>query len=209
MNEPTFFHLIDNDPASQHHIAQIARQHAIMCHKHASIAEFLADNRRTGPVMLHDNETRSRVPELLRQLARAASWAGVIGFCSAPQVDKVVQAMKAGALSFHEAPRSALELRTILVSSQEEFLRSYELNNRKARAQIDLERLSERERQVLDRLVKGGSNKDIARDLNISHRTVEIHRTNMMGKLGARSAAEAIRLHLDAGIAEKIPALAA
>lgn len=61
-----------------------------------------------------------------------------------------------------------------------------------------IEDLSEREREVLDLLVDGGSNKRIARELSISPRTVEIHRANMMQKLGAGHVAEAIRLRLDA-----------
>ena len=61
-----------------------------------------------------------------------------------------------------------------------------------------LSNLSGREREVLEGLTNGGSNKDIARILSISPRTVEIHRANMMNKLGARHAAEAIRISLEA-----------
>ena len=62
--------------------------------------------------------------------------------------------------------------------------------------------LSNREREVLDRLTQGCSNKVIARDLDISPRTVEIHRGNMMEKLGARHAAEAVRLQLEASLVD-------
>jgi DNA-binding NarL/FixJ family response regulator len=55
-----------------------------------------------------------------------------------------------------------------------------------------------REREVLERLTKGYSNKAIARELEISPRTVEIHRMKMMGKLGARHAADAVRCSLEA-----------
>jgi DNA-binding CsgD family transcriptional regulator len=54
---------------------------------------------------------------------------------------------------------------------------------------------------VLDWLTEGRSNKAIARELDISPRTVEIHRANMMHKLGANHAAEAVRVRLDAQIA--------
>lgn len=60
--------------------------------------------------------------------------------------------------------------------------------------------LSAREREVLDWLADGSSNKVIARELDISPRTVEIHRANMMNKLGANHAAEAVRLKLEAKI---------
>ena len=63
-----------------------------------------------------------------------------------------------------------------------------------------IENLSAREREVLDWLAQGSSNKTIARELDISPRTVEIHRANMMSKLGASHAAEAVRLRIEAGL---------
>ena len=60
--------------------------------------------------------------------------------------------------------------------------------------------------QVLDWLAEGSSNKAIARELDISPRTVEIHRANMMNKLGARHAAEAVRLRLEAKLEPKLRA---
>ena len=65
-----------------------------------------------------------------------------------------------------------------------------------ARSKLSL--LTQRETEVLDLLVAGSSNKQIARDLEISPRTVEIHRANMMAKLGANHAADAVRLRLEA-----------
>ncbi|WP_232366704.1 response regulator transcription factor [Alteripontixanthobacter muriae] len=61
-----------------------------------------------------------------------------------------------------------------------------------------LSALSGHEREVLDWLSRGSSNKNIARELDISPRTVEIHRANMMSKLGANHAADAVRLRLEA-----------
>lgn len=59
---------------------------------------------------------------------------------------------------------------------------------------------------MLDWLAEGSSNKAIARELDISPRTVEIHRANMMTKLGARHAAEAVRLKLEAKLEPKVNA---
>ena len=57
--------------------------------------------------------------------------------------------------------------------------------------------LTEREREVMDLIVKGLSSKVIAQTLGISYRTVELHRSHILGKLGVRSVAELIRLSLD------------
>jgi DNA-binding CsgD family transcriptional regulator len=65
--------------------------------------------------------------------------------------------------------------------------------------------LSKREREVLELLSLGSSNKIIARELSISPRTVEIHRANMMTKLRAGHAAEAVRLWLQSGLEADVP----
>ena len=68
----------------------------------------------------------------------------------------------------------------------------------KAEIRRKIESLSARERQVLDGLVAGNPNKRIAYDLGISPRTVEIHRANMLTKLGANHTSEAIRIAIEA-----------
>ena len=78
-----------------------------------------------------------------------------------------------------------------------------EARRRMIEARNRISNLSRREREVLDWLAEGSSNKAIARELEISPRTVEIHRANMMSKLGARHAAEAVRLKLEAQIEAK------
>lgn len=71
-----------------------------------------------------------------------------------------------------------------------------------SRAESLVETLTTRERQVLLGLVDGLSNKGIARALNISPRTVEIHRGHLMRKIGAKSVADAVRIGLYAGLDE-------
>ncbi len=66
----------------------------------------------------------------------------------------------------------------------------------------ELPALTPREKAVLSALVAGRSNKEIARDLGISHRTVEVHRASLMTRLGARNLAEAVRMGLAAGLGQ-------
>lgn len=67
-------------------------------------------------------------------------------------------------------------------------------HDRKKDAKVRLRSLTPREREVLDGLAQGLPNKTIAYDLGISPRTVEIHRANLMTKLGVRSLSEALRI---------------
>jgi FixJ family two-component response regulator len=65
---------------------------------------------------------------------------------------------------------------------------------------LRLERLTRRERQVLDAMVRGDGNKAIAHDLGISPRTVEVHRAKVMEKLSCRSLPDVVRLAVQAGL---------
>ncbi len=105
-----------------------------------------------------------------------------------------VRAMKAGAIDFIEKP---FEKQVLLAALEVGFdaLRRSDSGREKAKdAAVQLQVLTPREREVLDGLAEGLPNKTIAYDLGISPRTVEIHRANLMTKLGVRSLSEALRL---------------
>lgn len=105
-----------------------------------------------------------------------------------------VRAMKAGAVDFIEKPFA----KTVLLSALEQgfaSLNRLDASRERAKAaNVRLQVLTPREREVLDGLVDGLPNKTIAYDLGISPRTVEIHRANLMTKLQVRSLSEALRL---------------
>ncbi|MFM7028525.1 MAG: response regulator transcription factor [Chakrabartia sp.] len=115
-------------------------------------------------------------------------------------IELAVQAMKHGAIDFLSKP-----------SDREKILRSLEEGfriladksfcaSREASARVQLAKLTEREREVLDGLACGYPNKTIAFDLQISARTVEVYRANVMVKLGVSSFADALRIAFAAGL---------
>jgi two-component system response regulator FixJ len=117
-------------------------------------------------------------------------------------VSVAVQAMKAGAVDFIEKP---FEMAVLLSAIDEGFNRLEQADRGRARAEearVRLQSLTPRERDVLEGLVKGHPNKTIAYDLDISPRTVEIHRANLMSKLGVASLSEALRIAFAAGMGE-------
>jgi len=113
-----------------------------------------------------------------------------------------VRAMKAGAVDFLEKP---FEKARLLDAIEEAFARLEDTAGRADRAQdaaIAIASLTAREREVLEGLAQGLPNKTIAFDLDISARTVEVHRANLMSKLNVRSLSEALRIAFAAGMGE-------
>lgn len=136
--------------------------------------------------------------QLRTRLASAGSFAPIIAFAAQPTVDEVIQAFEAGADSFIEAPFTPERLAEAIEAAgrKSNFLGTH--SQRALAASMRLKCLSPREREVLEALADGLSNKVIALRLSISPRTVEIHRANAYAKLGLSHSAEAIRLVLEA-----------
>lgn len=117
-------------------------------------------------------------------------------------VSLAVRAMKAGAVDFLEKP---FEKAAVVQALQTAMLRNEgraELARLADQAHAQLNALTPRERDVLNGLVEGQSNKVIAYDLGISPRTVEIHRANLMSKLGVNSLSDALKIAFTARMAE-------
>ena len=115
-----------------------------------------------------------------------------------------VRAMKAGAVDFLEKPYSDDNLMRAVNNAFELVALKGADDPPATAAKARLADLTSREREVLAGLVDGWSNKMIARELGISPRTVEIHRSHLMGKLSCRSLAEAVRLTIDAGFHNRL-----
>ena len=140
--------------------------------------------------------------ELQRRLRDLKARLPVIVMTGHGDVPLAVEAMKSGAVDFIEKP---FEDETLLSAIRSALARQAQASDRDARAtaiQQRIAKLSEREREVLDRLVAGKANKVIAFELGISPRTVEVYRANVMTKMQAESLSELVRMALiDGGVA--------
>ena len=149
--------------------------------------------------------TDVRMPEitgidLLRHLRKSNPDLPVIVITGHGDISLAVEAMKIGAIDFLEKPFDGQQLLTAVRSA---LSRDADTGKRKAELadiQEKLAALSNRERQVLEGLVAGSANKNIAFDLGISPRTVEIYRANLMTKMAANSLSDLLRMAMMAGI---------
>ena len=123
----------------------------------------------------------------------------VIAYSERPEPTQIVDAVLEGALDYLEWPFTlgTLVARLPILQSRYSAIGAARLRELKAKEKIA--RLTPREHQVLSGLVDGHSNRGIAAQLNISPRTVEIHRANMMRKVGAHNVAEAVKIIYDQG----------
>ncbi len=161
-------------------------------------SEFLAKFKADAPGCL---VLDIRMPdmsglELQQQLNRMGSMLPVIFITGHGDVPMAVQAMKEGAFEFIQKPFRDQDLLDRINHALKQDAENRSVVARRAEVQQRLESLTPRERQVMDLVVEGAANKVIAIDLNLSERTVEIHRAKVMEKMNARSIAHLVRLHL-------------
>jgi two-component system response regulator FixJ len=116
-------------------------------------------------------------------------------------VSMAVEAMRQGAIGFLQKPFRDQELLDQVQAALDRDRSEHDRTAARRRFEARLSTLTTRERQVMGLVVQGLPNKSIAADLNVSHRTVEIHRARVMEKMGARSIAELVRMDLSLGSA--------
>lgn len=171
------------------------------CELYADLSEIAAHKPQSGVILVGEDTLAGGIATFLDDLLELGIWLPVVGMDTKPDTEQVVQALKEGALDYLALPVGAAPLDRMLKRIQAIAYDVAENRRRVLEARQLLESLSAREREVLDLLTLGSSNKSIARELNISPRTVEIHRANMMMKLKARHPAEVVRVKLAADFA--------
>lgn len=191
-------HIIGEQTGFRAIFARLAFNAGYHAEIYSNLEELIKHAPKDGFVFAHDDGDRMDVATVIEAMTKAGQWLPVIAVSEAPSTESVVRAIKAGALDYLQLPSDVSPLTQSIAQVEREAHEQRAQRSRVAEARQRIARLSLREREVLDRLADGYSNKAIARDLEISPRTVEIHRMKMMGKLGVRHAAEAVRLKVEA-----------
>jgi two-component system response regulator FixJ len=191
-------HIVDDDTDVRQALAFLLTTAGLAVQVHESAVAFLNARPRpqAGCVV-----TDIRMPgmdglELQRKLLAEQNHIPVIIMTGHADVALAVEAMKAGAVDFVEKPFDNEVLLEAIRAALDRQRGERERGQRSAEVRRRLENLSERERQVLDGLVAGKSNKIIAYDLSLSARTIEGYRASVMAKMQAHSLSALIRMVL-------------
>ncbi len=204
MSRKASLHFIDSN---SRHRAELARVGFTLGHHsevYGDLSELSVHPPREGIIIARDTPEEGGVAMILERLGRLGIWLPLIAVEAEPRPGRIVDAIKAGALDYLSLPLDPDRFERCLTRIAKEAEVFGAARRRMIEARDRISSLSAREREVLEWLAEGSSNKVIARELDISPRTVEIHRANMMHKLGARHAAEAVRLKIEAKLEPKI-----
>jgi len=193
-------HVIDQDVRRRSKVAHELCRYGRHVEIYEDLLEFLAVAPTDGLILAADDPHRQGNP--LEEIRSVRSTLPTVAYAENPPIERVVQMMLAGVAGYLSWPFNGEELLNTLDRLLEANAGRQLRARAMTRARSQVEELTPRERQVLTALVAGMSNKEIARALSISPRTIEIHRGHMMLRLGANSIAEAVKIALYAGLDE-------
>lgn len=195
-DELRLVHLVDDDEAIRRSVGFMLKTSGFHVRTYERGADLLkaAPNLETGCILLDIRMPGMDGLEVQAALRDKGVTLPVIIMTGHGDVSLAVRAMKSGALDFIEKPFEKAVLLSAIEHGVDRLRRSAANVDRADEAAVRLQVLTPREREVLDGLAQGLPNKTIAYDLGISPRTVEIHRANVMSKLGVRSLSEALRI---------------
>jgi FixJ family two-component response regulator len=201
---PTVF-VVDDDAPVRRAVSRLLHTAGFAVGAFASAEEFLAqyDPQTLGCLVLDLAMPTLNGLELQHILAKAGSLLPIIFLTGTADIPKSVQAMKHGASDFLTKPVNDEDLLAAVRVAIEK-------NRARRREQAELSEiraclttLTPREREVLEYVVTGKLNKQIAGDLGTVEQTVKVHRARVMQKMGVRSVAELVRLTQRCGISAR------
>ena len=191
-------HVVDDDDGMRRALdallSTVGYKTAVFSRPSEFLANFKADS--PGCLVLDIRMPDMSGLELQQHLNRIGSMLPVIFITGHGDVPMAVQAMKEGAFEFVQKPFRDQDLLDRINHALKQDAVNRNTVARRTEVLHRLESLTPRERQVMDLVVEGAANKVIAIDLDLSERTVEIHRAKVMEKMGARSVAHLVKLHL-------------
>jgi len=196
-------HVVDDDEAVRDSISMLLDTVGIAHALYASADEFLAAYDRdggtntSGCLVLDIRMPGMTGLELQDALNARHGLLPIIFITGHGDIPMAVEAMRRGALDFLRKPFSDSDLLERVREALERNAADRDHRAALDAAKAGFDSLSPREREVFDRVASGQANKFVAIELGISERTVEIHRAQVMKKMGARTLAQLVRMKID------------
>ncbi|MCK9540600.1 MAG: LuxR C-terminal-related transcriptional regulator [Novosphingobium sp.] len=185
-----------------------SRRRASICHSlsgsdlHVEPLESVDELRGRWPslaiTLIHDED--DAFARCVQDMTTAGCWLPIVAFAEQPAPARIVEVILEGAVDYIAWPFDPTGLAATLRQAEARCTLIGGSRIRQAEARRRIERLTRREREVLTGVAGGLSNRRIGEKLAISPRTVEIHRANMLTKMGANHTSEAIRIAIEAAL---------
>ena len=191
-----FVFLVDDDEAVRESVAELLQAKGYAVRAFESAAEFLEKHEPSvaGCAVIDLSMPEVDGLSLQRALAELDRERPVIFLSGHGDLASGVQAMRAGAVDFLEKP---VNLTDLMAAIERAALREMETRNRAEEQKAihaRLDRLTRRELEVLTRVIAGRLNKQIAYELGAGEKTVKVHRSRMMTKMGVHTVADLVRM---------------
>lgn len=195
MNVPPTIFIVDDDPEVRDYLKSLLQSSGYQVQTYECAKTFMEDYHADQPgcLLLDVRMPELSGPGLQEKLVEKGICLPIIMMTGFGDVSTAVNAMKKGAIDFIEKPIDAPSLLKHVEEALEKDTIDRKLNQRKVELQTLFARLTTREKEVMKLVVSGKANKQVASDLGISPKTVEIHRAHVMQKIQVNSLAELVR----------------
>jgi FixJ family two-component response regulator len=196
MAQNSIVFLVDDDPIVLDALGLFLESSGLAVKDFSSAQAFLADYdpRCPGCLVLDIRMPGMSGMELQQVLIEKHIDIPIIFLTGHGDIPMSVKALKAGAVDFIEKPFNDEVLLSCIRDAIAKDARSRALDTEKTKISRCYEQLTRREKEVMGFVVSGHSNKEIAKELDISHRTIDVHRSRIMAKMGANSLPELVNM---------------
>jgi FixJ family two-component response regulator len=187
--------IVDDDPHVRNAVTVLMQSVGLPLVAYSTATEFLEKyDGRPGCLVLDVRMPGMSGLELQQRLNEQGRPLSIIMMTGHADVPMTVRAVKAGAIDFLEKPFNDQVLLERVHQAIEQNLRARQVQVQRDVVLARMAELTKREREVLELVVRGETNKDIAKQLNISRKTLDIHRAKVMSKMEAESIAQLVNM---------------
>ena len=199
LNRDRLVHIVDPDPHVCESLSVLFRLEGFQTTFSIEAAHFITSTERRPPDVAVINLAVGEESGLglLRRVKALRTGVPVVMLANVPQLEAAVTAMKLGATDVLSKPLDSEHLLTIIRDALRKDIHLGAMQGGRRPVEVrGFAQLTPREREVLQLITNGQSNKEAGRELGISPRTIEVHRARVMEKLGAKNTADLMRIVL-------------